>query len=110
MTGQNALHRGDHGYGRTCVCGGPKHKSSFRCARCRAALRVETADYTTGRHEAIVTFKDDDTGEVQTRQCYGATAPEQIGHGLRQLRPGNWRVLSRSTPDTILTDLRRSAT
>jgi hypothetical protein len=107
MSGRNALSFGDPGFGPWCPeCGRRKHPHSRRCQDCYDASRAATADYTTGRHESIITFCNTETGEVCTRQCFGESEAEQVAEGFRHLPlPGPWEVQCRSTPGSIFRDL-----
>jgi hypothetical protein len=101
-------------------CGGPMSEGSRRCQACYGLMRVgrpgnsgragvysEEAVHTVGRRESIITFREEETGEVVTRHCFGPTVPEQVSNGLLGiLKPGKWVVEYRSTPASILLDLR----
>jgi len=109
------LQRGDPGYGPVCpVCGGPKAPDAYRCLGCWAKVRPalssgaglsEDAVHTVGRRESIVTYRNRETGALLTRNCHGPTVPAQIANGRRGLGE-EWVVECRSTPASILRDLR----
>ena len=101
-------------------CGQPMRNDSRTCRRCWADERrgkawptsgaghySDDAVHSVGRRESIVTFRDELTGRVRTCQCIGQGVPAQLEHGLSQLPAGQWVVESRSTPESILNDLRR---
>jgi hypothetical protein len=52
-----------------------------------------------------VTFRESD-GRVRTLRCFGETMAEQVHYGLLHLPEGRWTVQCRSTPASILRDLR----
>jgi hypothetical protein len=63
----------------------------------------------TGRSESIISYREQASGRVLTRRCYGKGVAAQIADGLRQLPEGDWQVQSRSTPGSILRDLKGRA-
>jgi hypothetical protein len=68
---------------------------------------VSAGLYTTERDESIITFRNVETGELQTRHCFGRNVEPQIENGRRKLPPGRWVVESRSTPLSIFRDLQK---
>jgi hypothetical protein len=106
------LHAGDPGYGRICPdCGGPKEPKSRRCWSCRGhGPKPISGDalHARGRLESIVTFLAAD-GRMRSIHCFGRGKPAQIAYGIRQLPPGEWEPICRSTPDSILRDLQKTA-
>jgi len=96
-------------YGHTCpTCGG--YKGNFHSRQCEECVGRGDALYTVGRREAIITFRNLLTGVLHTRHCVGRGVRAQVADGLRQLSGyglGPWQVAARSTPESILTDLRR---
>ena len=118
----DGLRAGDEGYGPTCPrCGGDKTLQAHVCMACRSRQRLGTPFYDgtgiygddtvygVGRRESIITFRERTSGRVLTRHCVGRNVPAQIADGLCQLPDGTWDVQSRSTPASILSDLRRTA-
>lgn len=107
------LHAGDPGYGRVCPdCGGPKEPKSRRCWDCRGrGPRPISSDalHARGRLESIITFRAEDE-RTRSIHCFGRGKPAQIAYGLGQLPPGvEWEPICRSTPDSILRDLQKTA-
>ena len=115
---RNVLRAGDEFYGDVCPdCGGPKHRQSRRCVYCWTKLDAPSrgarlvgvfrplAVHSVGRRESILTFENE-RGGTRTVHAYGRGVPAQIADGLRQLPGDGWRVVCRSTPESILEDLR----
>lgn len=97
---------GQPGYGRVCPeCGGGKRAEAFRCGECRRR-RGDEGIYSTGRDQSIITFRRTEDGRVRSLQCFGPGAKAQIEDGKARLGDGDWVVECRSTPLTILRDLR----
>ena len=98
-------------------CGGPRSRNAERCYRCapraHAHARSEAqrgiySDDTVERvrrRESILTFENE-RGGTRSVHAYGDGVPAQIADGLRQLPGDGWRVVCRSTPASILADLR----
>lgn len=119
MTGE-LLRRDDPGYGSECPdCGEPKTPTARRCRSCankaegktrkgkpNFAVRVEREDaiYSVGRRESIISFRHED-GRLRSLHCFGPTVTAQTADGLARLGEG-WEPVCRSTPESILTDLR----
>src|SRR5262245_63691192 len=101
----SSLRWGDPGYGPKCPeCGGPKDERARRCVKCRYGEDATGLTYV-GRVESIITYRNRETAALLTRHCHGPTVPAQVADGLRGL-PEEWVVECRSTPDSILQDLR----
>lgn len=113
------LRKGDPGYGDKCPeCEGPKSRVALHCQPCENARRAgqpgvtagfysEDAVWTISRRESIITFGRGD--EVRTLHCFGKNTEGQTRNGRARLPEGDeWTVLCRSTPQSILADLRSS--
>ena len=100
----------DPAYGRTCPeCGGPKR--NYHARRCGKCVGRGDALYNIGRTESNITFRHEPTGELRSFQCFGRGVRAQVADGLAHFdAPDEWVVESRSTPESILTDLHREPT
>jgi hypothetical protein len=96
-------------------CGGPKHKEAKQCRACYRAsgsgqtnvnsgVYSDDTVYNIGRREAIITLERD--GKTRSLVGYGADTAEQIADARAHLPGDGWTVVCRSTPTTILADLR----
>jgi hypothetical protein len=108
----------DPRYGPVCPnCDGPKSLNARQCMECLSEQRrggdqvfdntgifSENAVHTVGRREALITFARDD--KTRTVHCFDRGTSAQIADGRAQLKGDGWEVASRSTPTTILADLR----
>lgn len=88
-------------------------EGSKRCRDCAARARkgqttrtTQDAVHTVARRESIITFRRVEDGRVRTLQCFGAGLKLQIADGKARLGEGDWEVECRSTPLTILQDIR----
>jgi hypothetical protein len=104
------LRKGDLGHGPVCPdCGGIKNPVARQCKTCRAD--AAKGDFTTGRRESTITFRNSKTGQVTTRVCPGKGRAEQVRYGLSMIASpesqDEWYVQCLSTPSSILVDLNR---
>lgn len=94
-------------------CDGPMSQAAKRCRLCENASRTnsgtrrgmqDAGSLSIGRTEAIITFTRG--SEVMTLHCFGDGARGQIANGVSRLPGDGWQVACRSTPRTILADLK----
>lgn len=100
-----------------CACGARKRKLSQSCQSCvnhsqrgstgQEGIYKDDSVWTISRRESIITFARGD--ELRSVHCIGQGKDAQIRDGERQLKGGGWIVQCRSTPQSILTDLRRQS-
>jgi hypothetical protein len=97
-------------------CGGPLAREAQRCTRCVPRAHHQRSNspgqqtgelgLNAGRRESLITFANEARGLSRTLHCFGDGTKAQIADGLRRLDGEGWSVACRSTPLSILKDLR----